>query len=216
MNQRWRFCIFGVLLLSAISPYDAAQAQFAPDPFFYRKPHEIAPQKYQKQDDGTIFERKTGDIYDRKGNLLRRGNGESDSTPSGTYRLDSEDVFTFTNQNDPKVATGQYVNFGGTFSGKYTLPFIYSLGIPIKGTLNLNQNGNQVTGTLVTDTDRRADLRGVVQGSQLVGKLIFDDSCAGEGSLIADLSPAGDLMTGKYRVSDCNGKYSGRYKLKRS
>jgi hypothetical protein len=58
-------------------------------------------------------------------------------------------------------------------------------------------------------------LQGAVQGSQFVGKLIFNDSCAGEGSMIGDLSPTGDLMTGKYKVSDCNGKYSGRYKLKR-
>jgi hypothetical protein len=77
------------------------------------------------------------------------------------------------------------------------------------------QNGNQVTGTLVTGADREAVLQGVVQGSQLVGKLIFNDSCAGEGSIIADLSPTGDLMTGKYKVADCNGKYGGRYKLKR-
>lgn len=136
-------------------------------------------------------------------------------TPSRTYRLDSKDLFTFTNQGDPKIATGQYANFGGTFSGKYTLPFWASLGIPIKGTLNLTQNGNQVTGTLVTGTDREAVLQGAVQGSQFVGKLIFNDSCAGEGSMIGDLSPTGDLMTGKYKVSDCNGKYSGRYKLKR-
>jgi hypothetical protein len=167
---------------------------------------------------GTYIQKKSGDVYDRKGNLIQRGNGDSISptpTPPKTYRLDSKDLFTFTNQGDPKIATGQYANFGGTFSGKYTLPFWASLGIPIKGTLNLTQNGNQVTGTLVTGTDREAVLQGAVQGSQFVGKLIFNDSCAGEGSMIGDLSPTGDLMTGKYKVSDCNGKYSGRYKLKR-
>jgi hypothetical protein len=176
-----------------------------------------------RRENGKIIDNATGDVYDRKGRLIRRGNGGStdsydvpSSMPSGTYRLKEKDLFTFTNQGDPKVATGQYANFGGTFSGKYTLPFWASLGIPIKGTLNLTQNGNQVTGTLVTGTDREAVLQGVVQGSQLVGKLIFNDSCAGEGSMIGDLSPTGDLMTGKYKVSDCNGKYSGRYKLKRT
>jgi hypothetical protein len=194
-----------------------AQAQFI-SPYVPR-PEQIRPDLYKKQNNGTILETKTGDIYDRKGNLIQRGNGNSISptpTPSKTYRLDSKDLFTFTNQEDPKLATGQSANFGGTFSGKYTLPFWASLGIPIKGTLNLTQNGNQVTGTLVTGTDREAVLQGVVQGSQFVGKLIFNDSCAGEGSMIGDLSPTGDLMTGKYKVSDCNGKYSGRYKLKRT
>lgn len=150
---------------------------------------------------------------------IQRDSDESYDTPNTSsfnkYRLDRKDLFTFTNQTDPSVATGQYANFGGTFSGKYTLPFWASLGFPIKGTLNLTQTGNQVTGTLVTGNDREAELQGVVQGSQLVVKLIFNDSCAGEGSLIGDLSPTGDLMTGKYKVSDCNGKYSGRYKLKR-
>lgn len=192
-----------------------AQAQITP---YLGKPHQIRPDLYKKQNDGTILETKTGDIYDMKGNLLQRSNGRSTaptSMPSGTYRLKQKDLFTFTNQGDPLVATGQYANFGGTFSGKYTLPFWASLGIPIKGTLTLTQNGNQVTGTLVTEADREAVLQGVVQGSQLVGKLIFNDSCGGEGSVIADLSPTGDLMTGKYKVADCDGKYGGKYKLKR-
>jgi hypothetical protein len=75
MNHHQRFCFLGVLFLGAMNFSNFASAQFAPDPFFYRKPHEIAPQKYRKQNDGTILERKTGKIYDRKGNLLRRGNG---------------------------------------------------------------------------------------------------------------------------------------------
>jgi hypothetical protein len=75
MNQRQQFCFFGVLFLGTISLCDVSWAQFAPDPFFHRKPHEIAPQKYRKQNDGTILEMKTGNIYDRKGNLLQRGNG---------------------------------------------------------------------------------------------------------------------------------------------
>jgi hypothetical protein len=148
---------------------------------------------------------------------IQRGSEESYDTPNTSsfnkYRLDRKDIFNFTNQDDPRVAAGQYVNFSGTYSGKYTVSIL--LGLPIKGTLNLNQSGNQVTGTLTTGMGREAALRGVVQGSQLVGKLIFNDSCAGEGTLIGDLAPTGDLMTGKYRVSDCDGKYSGRYKLKR-
>ncbi len=221
MLQSKLFSFSLALLALPITFPKVAQAQFITP--YLGKPEQIRPDLYRKQNDGTVLERKTGDIYDRKGNLLRRGNGESystpdsapTSTPSGTYRLDSKDLFTFTNQEDPKIATGQYANFGGTFSGKYTLPFWASLGIPIKGTLNLTQKGNQVAGTLVTGTDREAVLQGIVQGSQFVGKLIFNDSCAGEGSMIGDLSPTNDLMTGKYKVSDCNGKYSGRYKLKR-
>jgi hypothetical protein len=138
------------------------------------------------------------------------------SSPSGTYRLKSKDMFTFTNLGDPQVAAGQYANFSGTFSGKYSVPFIYNLGMPIKGTLNLNQSGDQVTGTMISEIGRQAEVRGVVKGSQLVAELTFNDSCSGTGSLIADLAPTGDLITGKYRVLDCNGKYSGKYKVKRS
>jgi hypothetical protein len=161
----------------------------------------------------TMFPRRDRSINNTPSNTPRQ---EPNSSTSGTYRLKSKDIFTFTNQEDPKVATGQYANFSGNYSGKYSLPFIYNLGIPIKATLTLYQNGNQIAGTLETEADRRAEVQGTVQGSQLVGKLIFNDSCAGEGSLIGDLSSTGDLMTGKFRVSDCNGKYGGRYKVKRS
>lgn len=219
MNKLKQYFPLAIVFWGAVNLSQISLAQYwvpiqppAPDMCGYRE----AP--CRRDSDGNIVDRKSGDVYDRKGNLIQRGNRGSIAptpTPSRTYRLDSKDLFTFTNQEDPKLATGQYANFGGTFSGKYTLPFWASLGIPIKGTLNLTQNGNQVAGTLVTGTDREAVLQGVVQGSQLVGKLIFNDSCAGEGSMIGDLSPTGDLMTGKYKVSDCNGKYSGRYKLKR-
>jgi hypothetical protein len=216
MNRLQKFCLLGVFSLETMSFHEAAQAQITP---YLGKPHQIRPDLYRKQNDGTILETKTGDTYDMKGNLLKPAprfrSPNSSPSPSRTYRLDRKDLFTFTNQADPNVTTGQYANFGGTFSGKYTLPFWASLGFPIKGTLDLTQTGNQVTGTLVTGNGREAEFQGVVQGSQLVGKLIFNDRCAGEGSLIGDLSPTGDLMTGKYKVSDCNGKYSGRHKLKR-
>jgi hypothetical protein len=151
----------------------------------------------------------------RRSTPSTRENSDPDPTPSGTYKLKEKDLFTFTNLNDPQVAVGQYANFGGTYSGKYSLPFIYTLGIPIKGTLTLNQKGNQIFGTLLTEADREAQLQGNVQGSQFVGKLIFNDSCGGEGSVIGDLSPVGELK-GKFKMADCNGKYSGRYKMKRS
>jgi hypothetical protein len=198
----------------------AAQAQFISP--YVPKPEQIRPDLYIKQKDGTVYDTTTGNVY-RNRKRIRRGNGGStesydvpSSMPSGTYRLREKDLFTFTNLNDPQVVAGQYANFSGTYSGKYTLPFIYSLGIPIKGTLTLNQNGNQIFGTLVTEADREAQLQGNVQGSQFVGKLVFNDVCGGEGSVIGDLSPSGDLLTGKYKVADCNGKYGGRYKVKRS
>jgi hypothetical protein len=75
MNQHQQVWFFAILFLGSMTFCDIAQAQFAPDPFFYRKPHQIAPQKYRKQNDGTILETKTGNIYDRRGNLIQRGNG---------------------------------------------------------------------------------------------------------------------------------------------
>jgi hypothetical protein len=46
MNQRQQLCFFGVLFLGAMSLSDVASAQFAPDPFFYRKPEQIRPDLY--------------------------------------------------------------------------------------------------------------------------------------------------------------------------
>jgi hypothetical protein len=212
LHPKYHFSMAAVIAAFSVSFSKIANAQMGgaytpatspfnfppPDANVYRKPEHIRP-----------------DLYGPNGSDPAPRFRSPNSSPSRTYRLDRKDLFTFTNQQDPKVATGQYANFGGTFSGKYTLPFWASLGFPIKGTLNLTQTGNQVNGTLVTGNDREAEFQGAVQGSQLVGKLIFNDECAGEGSLIGDLSPTGDLMTGKYKVSDCNGKYSGRYKLKR-
>jgi VHL beta domain len=51
------------------------QAQFITP--YLGKPHQIRPDLYKKQNDGTILETKTGDRYDMKGNLLQRGNGGS-------------------------------------------------------------------------------------------------------------------------------------------
>lgn len=82
MNHRQQILFLGFLFLGSMSHCDVVSAQWLTSPFFFRKPHEIAPQKYRKQNDGTIYERKTGDIYDRKGNLLRRGNGTSYTTPN--------------------------------------------------------------------------------------------------------------------------------------
>lgn len=65
----------GILVLGTMSFSDVVKAQFAPDPFFHRKPHQIAPQKYKKLNNGTILETRTGNLYDRNGNLLQRGNG---------------------------------------------------------------------------------------------------------------------------------------------
>lgn len=84
-----RIFSFGVLVSGTVSFTSIAQAQFAPDPFFYRKPHQIAPQKYQKQNNGTILERKTGNVYDRKGNLLQQGNNTSYPAPSSTSQTPS-------------------------------------------------------------------------------------------------------------------------------
>jgi hypothetical protein len=64
-----------ILLLGSMNFSDVAQAQFIPDPFFWQKPHQIAPQKYRKLNNGTILETSTGNIYDRRGNLLQRGSG---------------------------------------------------------------------------------------------------------------------------------------------
>jgi hypothetical protein len=50
------------------------------------RPEQIRPDLYKKQNNGTILETKTGDIYDRKGNVLRRAPNPSDTyNPTGQY-----------------------------------------------------------------------------------------------------------------------------------
>jgi hypothetical protein len=54
---------------------------------------------------GTYIQKKSGDVYDRKGNLLRSGNGESDSTPSpspsSTSQLTPERIRAYANEPGP-------------------------------------------------------------------------------------------------------------------
>jgi hypothetical protein len=212
MHSHNQLLSFGVAFVGIINAVDIVKAQgaFTPatSPFNFPPPAAI---DYQKP------EQIRPDLYGPNGSdpAPRFRSPDRAPTPSRTYRLDTKDLYTFTNLGDPQVAAGQYANFSGSYSGKYSVPFIYNLGIPIKGTLNLNQSGDQVIGTMVSEIGRQAVVRGVVKGSQLVAELTFNDSCSGTGSLIADLAPTGDLITGKYRVLDCNGKYSGRYKVKR-
>lgn len=102
-------------------------------------------------------------------------------------------------------------NFNGTYAGKYTMSILF--GMSSKGILNLQQQGDQVTGVLTTKTGRSANIFGVVRGQQFTGTLVFTDKCSGQGSMVAELLPSGDILTGKYNASDCVGRYSGRFKL---
>jgi hypothetical protein len=61
----------------------AAQAQFISP--YVPKPEQIRPDIYKKQDDGTVFDTTTGNVY-RKRKLIRRGNGSINNTPSYTPR----------------------------------------------------------------------------------------------------------------------------------
>jgi hypothetical protein len=145
---------------------------------------------------GNMHDGNSGNVYDPGGNPIQHDNRSKILDPSPNQKF-----------NDFKNT----VNFNGIFSGRYTMSILF--GMSSKGIMKLRQDGNQVTGTLTTKTGRSANVSGVIRGQQFIGTLIFTDKCSGQGSMVAELSPTGNILTGKYSASDCVGKYSGRYKL---
>jgi hypothetical protein len=89
MNRLQKFCLLGVFSLETMSFHEAAQAQITP---YLGKPHQIRPDLYRKQNDGTILETKTGDIYDMKGNLLKPATRFRSPNASSTSQLTPEQI----------------------------------------------------------------------------------------------------------------------------
>jgi hypothetical protein len=72
------YSYFSLLLVLPITSPQVAQAQYITP--YLGKPHQIRPDLYKKQKDGTVYDTTTGNIYDTKGNLIRRRNDTSDTT----------------------------------------------------------------------------------------------------------------------------------------
>ena len=107
--------------------------------------------------------------------------------------------------------TGPEINVTGTYIGNYTATS--APGVVYEGVFQLTQSGSQVTGTIVTNNGRSANISGSISGSRITGTYTFTDGCAGSASTIADVSSSGTQLTGTYTTTDCTGTYSGGYSL---
>jgi hypothetical protein len=97
MNRLQKLCLLGVFSLETMSFHEATQAQITP---YLGKPHQIRPDLYRKQNDGTILETKTGDIYDMKGNLLKPATQfrSPNASSSSTSQLTPERIREYANE----------------------------------------------------------------------------------------------------------------------
>ena len=107
--------------------------------------------------------------------------------------------------------TGPEINVTGTYIGNYTATS--APGVVYEGVFQLTQSGSQVTGTIVTNNGRSANISGSISGSRITGTYTFTDGCVGSASTIADVSSSGTQLTGTYTTTDCTGTYSGGYSL---
>ena len=107
--------------------------------------------------------------------------------------------------------TGPEINVTGTYIGNYTATS--APGVVYEGVFQLTQSGSQVTGTIVTNTGRSANLSGSISGSRITATFTYTDGCAGSASTTIDISNSGTQLSGTYTATDCTGTYSGGYSL---
>ena len=101
----------------------------------------------------------------------------------------------------------------GTWIGTYTNT--RAAGIVYQGVLQLDQTGDQVTGTLTTNAGRSADVVGEVGETELTATFTYTDSCEGTAETTADITENGTVLTGNYTSVDCTGTTSGGYVLEK-
>lgn len=103
-------------------------------------------------------------------------------------------------------------DFDGTWAGSYTNS---TSPTALQAELQLDQSGDQVTGTLTVSSGRSATVDGSVSGDQLEATFTYTDGCEGEATTTADLIdervPA--ELEGTYSSSDCVGETTGAYSL---
>ena len=107
--------------------------------------------------------------------------------------------------------TGPEINVTGTYIGNYTATS--APGVVYEGVFQLTQSGSQVTGTIVTNNGRSANMSGSISGSRITATFTYTDGCAGSASTTADVSSSGTRLSGTYTSNDCLGTYAGGYSL---
>jgi hypothetical protein len=82
-------------------------------------------------------------------------------------------------------------------------------------TLQLTQNGDDVTGTLVTTNGRTGTVSGSVSGTRLTATVELTDVCGGTSETTADITDDGTRLVGTYEADDCLGNYTGTFDLEK-
>jgi hypothetical protein len=103
--------------------------------------------------------------------------------------------------------------YQGTWTGSYTNSA--SPDVAFQATLQLSQDGDDITGTLTTNAGRSATVSGSVNGDRMEATLTYTDGCDGTATTTADLVDETDppSLTGTYSSADCVGETTGGYSL---
>jgi hypothetical protein len=114
---------------------------------------------------------------------------------------------------DGDGGNGPEVNITGTFVGEFTASL--TPGEVYTETLQLTQNGDDVTGTLVTTNGRTGTVSGSVSGTRLTATVDLTDVCGGTSETTADITDDGTRLVGTYQADDCLGTYTGTFDLEK-
>jgi hypothetical protein len=103
--------------------------------------------------------------------------------------------------------------YQGTWTGSY--PNSASPDLVFQASLQLSQDGDDITGTLTTNAGRSATVSGSVSGDQMEATLTYTDECDGTATTTADLvdETVPPSLTGTYSSTDCVGETTGGYDL---
>ena len=113
--------------------------------------------------------------------------------------------------SDGDGGNGPEVNITGTFTGEFTASL--TPGEVYTETLQLTQNGDAVTGNLVTTNGRTGTVAGSVSGTRLTATVTLTDACGGTSETTADITEDGTRLVGTYEADDCLGTYTGTFDL---
>ncbi|HWB43175.1 MAG TPA: hypothetical protein VG500_18075 [Gemmatimonadales bacterium] len=114
---------------------------------------------------------------------------------------------------DGNGGTDPEFDITGTFIGEYTASL--TPGEVYQETLQLAQNGSDITGTLVTTNGRTGTVSGSVSGTRLTATVELTDICGGTSETTADITNDGSRLVGTYEADDCLGTYTGTFDLEK-
>jgi hypothetical protein len=98
--------------------------------------------------------------------------------------------------------------FEGTWAGDFA-----GDALTFATTLQLTQNGDAITGTLLFANGRRADLAATATGDTFDGSLDFSDNCFGSITATLNQAPMPNEITGDLSIYSCPNDDKGTFLL---